>query len=105
MTDLAPLDDPAYDPAHKPVRGRVPDVVKLWGKASQLRWWRRFRQELWEQAEALPLRERLKLPTHDDVDYWCESEHHRGFCCYSCFEEGEGGYDDHCCCKDKRPRM
>lgn len=104
MADLAPLDDPAYDPVHKPVRGRVPEVVKLWGKASQLRWWRRFGQERWEQAEALPLHERLKLPTHDSDDYWCESPHHKGFCCVSCFEECEGGYIDHCCCKDERSR-
>lgn len=103
MTDLAPLDDPDYDPVHKPVGGRVPEVVKLWGKASQLRWFRRFRQELWEQYEALPLHEKLALPRDDD-DYWSDSEHHRGRCCYSCFEEGEGGYIDHCCCKDERNR-
>lgn len=103
MADVAPLDDPAYDPVHKPVRGRVPDVVKLWGKSSQLRWWRRFRAELYEQLQALPVHERNALP-HDTDAYWCQSEHHKGFCCYSCFEEGEGGYDDHCCCKDERGR-
>jgi hypothetical protein len=104
MPDVAPLDDPDYQPLHPPVRGRVPDVVKRWGKASQLRWWRRYRSELYEQIEALPLQEKLGIPRHDDVEYWCQSEHHKGFCCYSCFEDGEAGYADWCCCRDERMR-
>ncbi len=89
--DLAPLDDPCYDPEHKPVDGRVPDVVAKFGKRSQLPWFARFRGSL----------------GHFDADpYWTESEHHKGWCCGSCeaeYEEGSGVVmDGFCCCHDTR---
>jgi len=101
------LDDPAYEPVHKPVRGRVPEVVARWGKRSQLRWWRRFHTELYEQIQVLPLRDRLALP-RDSHEYYIESEYHRGVCCYSCGDEMEAGtgvmQDGWCCCRDERMR-
>jgi hypothetical protein len=102
---IAPLDDPTYDPVHKPARGRVPEVVARWGRRSQLRWWRRFRAELYEQIQALTVAERNALPRDSD-EYYIESEYHRGVCCYSCADEAEYDMgvmqDGWCCCRDER---
>lgn len=95
----APLNDPAYDPVHKPVNGRVPDVVIRWGKRSQLRWFERFWSLLLDQR---------RLLTMDLSEYWCDSEHHKGLCCGSCESEFEDGFgvmmDGWCCCHDPRMR-
>lgn len=86
---IAPLDDPSYVPAHSPVDSAIPDVVERWGPRSQLRWFRRFG---------------ARLGRRKDWDrFYCQSEHHRGFCCYSCHEEGLAG-DGWCCCLDERKR-
>src|SRR5690242_12261465 len=77
---LHPLEDPSYDPVHKPVDGRVPDVVLKWGKASQLRWFQRF----WKPWTP------LKFDRWNEV--WCSSEYHKGACCGSCYGEYEDGY-------------
>jgi hypothetical protein len=84
---LAPLDDPAYEPVHRPVNGRPPAVVAKWGAASQLRWFRRFRDE-------------LVFPLDEWEQFHCSSPAHRGLCCVSCLEEREAGYydTDGCCC-------
>lgn len=83
---VAPLDDPAYQPANPPVDGAPPDVVRKWGAPSQLRWFRRFHDDLKPQT----------------WDFWaefhCESEHHRGQCCESCIQDGEV-FEDVCCCR------
>lgn len=88
----APLEDPNYDPVHKPVNGRVPDVVRKWGKKSQLRWFHRFRNVL--------------RGVQDYDGLWTSSEHHAGWCCTSClWEEEEGSgvcLDGWCCCEDSR---
>lgn len=88
----APLEDPSYDPVHRPERGRVPAVVARWGPASQLRWFRRF----WP---ALVRPQNLS-------GFWCTSEHHVGPCCVSCDSELQDGFgvqvDGWCCCKDGR---
>ncbi|MER6350647.1 hypothetical protein ABT186_02025 [Streptomyces sp. NPDC001634] len=84
---IAPLDDPAYEPKHPPVGGRIPDVVAKWGPRSQLRWFRRFRDQL--------------TAYWDSYDYYSETEHHRGGCCDSCMEDAAAGYEDLpdvCCC-------
>lgn len=91
---LHPLENPAYDPVHKPQNGRVPSVVAKWGKASQLRWFKRFR------CDVAPLRdEEWSL-------YWVFSEHHMGVCCDACEVESWDGYgskmDGFCCCRDRR---
>ena len=99
------MDDPSYQPVHVPVAGRIPDVVARWGAASQVRWFRRFRQELYEQVQALPVHERLALP-QDSHEYFIDSVHHRGPCCSSCFDEWGYGtgvmVDGWCCCRDER---
>jgi hypothetical protein len=104
---IAPLDDPSYDPVHKPVGGRIPEVVARWGAASQLRWFRRFRAEVNRQRDALTVAERNALPRDLD-EYYIDSEHHRGSCCYSCFDEFEYGtgvmMDGWCCCRDERSK-
>jgi hypothetical protein len=88
----APLDDPAYDPEHSPIAGQVPDVVAKWGPRSQLRWFRRFGTEL--------------APRRDWDRFYCASEHHRGACCLSCWDEGDMGVlgvsGEYCCCRDER---
>lgn len=92
---MTPLEDPDYSPAHPPVEGKVPEVVTRWGKRSQIRWFQRFSGELnW---------------TQDFSQMWPTSEHHRDWCCTSCFAEYEDGYqgggpimDGWCCCKDQR---
>jgi len=88
----APLEDPSYEPVHKPVRGRVPDVVAKWAPASQLRWFRRF----WPALSR----------SQDLSGFWCTSRHHIGPCCFSCDDELREGFgvqmDGWCCCKDSR---
>lgn len=85
----APLDDPAYTPVHQPANGQVPDVVALWGPRSQLRWFRRFADQLAKRK--------------DWDRFYCQSEHHHGTCCYSCFDEWQVGIgvmmDGWCCCR------
>lgn len=88
--DGPPLEDPNYTPEHPPVDGRIPPVVAKWGKASQLRWFRRFNHQLSEYLTAQEL-----------ASFWCSSEEHRGLCCFSCLDEKWEGYYDsepHCCC-------
>lgn len=89
---LAPLDDPAYVPAHPPVGSVVPEVIAKWGPRSQVRWFRRFREEVGSQL--IPVWNR----------HYCVSEHHRGLCCYSCEDDAvtAGLFPDGCCCKDDR---
>lgn len=92
LLQLAPLDDPTYQPEHPPVAGQIPDVVAKWGPPSQVRWFRRFGAE---------------LGLRRDWDrYYCQSEHHRDLCCYSCEDEGERGTQGcgYCCCRDERIR-
>lgn len=93
-TDLAPLDDPRYQPKHPPDHGTIPFVVRRWGPRSQVRWFRRFRGELRPQPPAV----------------WNEhhptSELHRGLCCDSCLADLDDGYpavDDRCCCRSPEP--
>jgi hypothetical protein len=115
----APLEDPTYVPVHQPARGRVPDVVIRWGQRSQLGWFKRFWHELEDQRDELPW-----VPSRIDPglferegesewtplsEYWCESEHHKGPCCYSCHEEfwehSTGvQMDGWCCCRDERTK-
>lgn len=88
----APLEDPTYVPVHQPTGGAIPDVVERWGPRSQLRWFRRFGTQLgWR---------------HDWDRFYCTSEHHRGLCCSSCFDEYQDGYGimmgAWCCCLDER---
>lgn len=90
---VAPLEDPAYEPKHPPVEGHVPEVVAKWGPRSQVRWFRRFRNQ---------------LKTYGDWgQYFIDTELHRGPCCFSCQEEyweySTGVImDDYCCCKGAR---
>ena len=110
----APLDDPTYEPVHKPVRGRVPEVVARWGMRSQLRWFRRYARDLQAQRDKLqwvPSRSRPGRYEREGEsgwtpigEYWCHSEHHKGPCCYSCEEESAYGVmqDGWCCCRDER---
>lgn len=92
----APLDDPAYEPKHPPINGKVPDVVAKWGPRSQLRWFRRYRHKVGAQ------------PVSVWNAHYCTSEHHLGQCCTSCEQEYLDGYhgsvasDGWCCCKDDR---
>lgn len=89
---MHPLEDPRYDPVHKPQEGRVPPVIERWGPASQLRWFRRFGGEL--------------NPMEDLGAYWCTSEEHPGPCCISCqweaYEDTGVVMDGYCCCQDQR---
>jgi hypothetical protein len=113
------LEDLDYDPVHRPVRGRVPDVVIRWGQRSQLHWFKRFWHDLQIQRDELPLVASRSRPGRFERDgesewtpldeYWCESEYHKGACCYSCHEEfwedGTGvQMDGWCCCYDGRMR-
>lgn len=88
MPNLPPLEDPAYEPLHPPVDGQIPDVVEKWGPRSQLRWFRRFGQQL--------------EPRRDWDRWYCSSTEHRDLCCYSCKEESWYGVgvmmDGWCCC-------
>jgi hypothetical protein len=92
---MTPLEDPTYEPVHKPEQGRIPAVVAKWGPASQLRWFRRFWPSL--------------VRPQNLSEFWCTSEHHKGPCCGPCEGEFEDGYqgggvmaDGWCCCKDGR---
>ena len=92
MPPRTPLEDPAYTAVHQPINGCVPDVVALWGPRSQLRWFRRFGNQ---------------LGVRKDWDrFYCTSEHHRGLCCNSCLDEylDDTGVmqDGWCCCQDQR---
>lgn len=95
MTDLAPLDDPRYEPTHPPRNGCIPWVVERWGPRSQVRWFRRFSDSLtgpqaWER-------------------YYVFSTQHKGSCCSSCIEDVDEGYEPydagHCCCRAERPPL
>lgn len=91
----APLENPEYVPEHPPVDGRIPEVVSKFGKKTQLRWFRRFGEE---------------INASENVDkYYYSSEYHKGACCSSCLSEFEDGYlgggviaDGFCCCQDIR---
>ncbi len=89
LMTLALLDDPAYEPLHPPVDGKIPDVVRKWGSASQRRWFARYAPELGV------------LPYETWDAYHVLSGDHRGLCCWQCETEehwdGEG-----CCCKKLR---
>lgn len=88
---VKPLEDPSYDPIHQPVDGRVPEVVAKWGVASQLRWFRRF----WDDLAPSQLQEKALAP------FYCHSDEHKGPCCISCLYEQEDNYyyTDGCCCR------
>jgi hypothetical protein len=93
---LPPLEDPTYEPVHRPYSGGVHPVVAKWGPRSQLRWFWRFRRELRPMRSA-------------EADlYYCHSVEHRGWCCGSCMGEIEDGYgqpyDEYCCCKGYNAR-
>jgi len=90
-----PLEDPDYEPERPPVNGQIPDVVARFGPPTQIRWFKRFGEQLGKRK--------------DWDDYYCQSEHHRGLCCGSCYSEYEDGYqgggvmvDGWCCCRDER---
>jgi hypothetical protein len=88
----APLDDPSYEPLHPPVNGQVPDVVAKWGPRSQVRWFWRYRFDLWEDGV---------IPGEIADRHFVRSVEHRGSCCLSCLQDMDMGYDDmqpHCCC-------
>lgn len=91
---IPPLDDPDYEPVHRPINGRPPAVVAKWGAASQVRWFRRF----WDSGE-LGL-----IPAPDLAGFYCHSVEHTGPCCISCeYDEYEGyGCSDRCCCRAER---
>lgn len=92
MTVTAPLEDPTYRPKYPPVDGRIPAVVERWGPRSQVRWFRRFGEQLGSRPVAVWDR------------YYVDSVAHRGLCCTSCLDdeyEGYGGYSSGCCCKAK----
>lgn len=87
---LAPLEDPAYEPKHSPIDGRIPDVVARWAPRSQTRWFQRFGKQLGRQR-------------HDVWDrYYCTSQEHRGLCCTSCEQDSYDDLDGHCCCEGIR---
>lgn len=96
---LFPLQDPNYQPEHIPIDGMVPPIIARWGKASQLRWFKRF-SKITPKGFTLSHRNDFSI-------FWCDSEHHIGPCCGSCIGEFEDGFgvmmDGWCCCKD--PRM
>jgi len=87
---LAPLEEPAYEPRYRPENGRPPAVVAKWAPRSQLRWFRRFYDEL------------TAMRFEEWARFYCESVEHRGICCVSCRSDedyfGWPVYDDHCCC-------
>lgn len=87
---IAPLEDPSYVPVHRPINGRPPAVVARWGKESQLRWFRRF----WDELGPL-------LREEDLARFYCHSREHRGVCCSSCMSERDFDYycTDACCCR------
>jgi hypothetical protein len=78
---VAPLDDPAYVPAHPPVGGLVPDVVVKWGAASQLRWFHRFGAALEPQPQAVWDRYYLATTAHRGKHCDCVDVPGWG-CCY-----------------------
>jgi hypothetical protein len=89
---LAPLDDPAYRPAHPPVDGLPRDIIARWGARSQLRWFDRFRGQL------------RGAPIGFWARFYCSSDTHRGSCCFSCIEDKFTGYGDDitgCCCRSE----
>lgn len=92
----APLNDRAYEPAHPPVHGVVPEVVAKWGPFSQIRWFRRYEPQLRSWSPTNWTRGKADL-------YFVESVMHKGWCCASCGDEEEygfGGVDDcYCCCR------
>jgi hypothetical protein len=93
---IPPLDDPDYEPVHQPINGRPPEVIAKWGAASQLRWFRRFWDELGDRNGLVP--EAVLAP------FYCHSAYHRGPCCNSCMSDQEDGYyyTDSCCCRADR---
>lgn len=42
------------------------------------------------------------LRPSDAADFYCSSTEHKGFCCETCLDDVEQGYDNidgHCCCR------
>jgi hypothetical protein len=90
VPDLGPLDDPDFEPQHPPVAGRPPAVVERWGARSQVRWFRRFADQ-------------VRMPARDYEPYHVWSLLHRGLCCVSCSDDVMEGLTDivdgsRCCC-------
>lgn len=97
MTELAipPLEDPGYEPVHRPENGKPPAIVAKWGAASQVRWFRRF----WASKELALLTEQELAPFH------CHSTEHKGACCLSCEYDAYDGYSGSnagCCCRSPK---
>jgi hypothetical protein len=93
VTELAPLDDPRYEPKHPPRNGCIPSGVERWGARSQVRWFNRFFDSLIKQQEW--------------ARYYVFSTQHTGSCCSSCLDDVNEGYEpydaDRCCCRAERP--
>lgn len=87
--DDAPLNDRRYEPIHRPVNRRVPEIVAKWGPPSQVRWFHRF----WDEID---------WRTVDSSRYHIHSTRHLGPCCAGCMSDEEWDglpvYDDQCCC-------
>ena len=98
---LAPLEDPTYEPLHPPVNGKPPDVVAKWGPRSQLRWFRRF----WDELYVFKFGRKwdCSVSSEDSWRFHIHSVEHVGPCCGSCIEDekylGYPPFDDHCCCR------
>lgn len=88
MSQLAPLDDPDYEPKNPPQNGIVPAVVARWGAPSQMRWFSRFRTVLSSRQ--------------DWSRFHTESALHKNWCCWRCDDvESPNDYweGDECCCR------
>ena len=89
LADDSPLNDPSYQPQHRPVRGVIPPVVEKWGARSQVRWFARYGREI------------KAMPSSAWDQFHVDSSMHKGMCCESCIEdanEGHGLYDPEVCC-------
>lgn len=88
-----PLENLDYVPLHPPVNGKPPVVIKLWGPASQLRWFERFEDQ-------------LKMTYREWAQYYCCSVEHKGGCCDSCKDDeewqGYPNFDSACCCRSTK---
>lgn len=94
--DKAPLEDPDYEPVHRPVPDKpVPDVLGRWKPASQVLWFKRFREEL-EAISSSPASQAANRSR-----WYTESVEHKDFCCGTCKngEESEYWDDPSCCCR------
>lgn len=90
MAALAPLEDPDYQPRYVPENGRPPAIVAKWGPRSQVRWFRRFWNDLGDHG----------LVNTDRLEgFYCHSTEHTGPCCSSCMDYEDETPDRYCCCK------